>query len=320
MIQRQRASSQRLDGTLGLWDATKTLGGVTVLQGVSLGVTRGQVVGLLGPNGAGKTTLLRGLLGLVALDSGEAWINGRTFHELDEPLRSVGVVIGNSMLDPRLSGYSNLHVYASAYGIAAERINDVLRLVGLTGAQDKPVKAYSLGMKKRLSIAVSLLTDPRFLVLDEPANGLDPAGLQWLKRLLGNLAHDQGKGILVSSHMLADLESILDKVVIVHAGRVCYSGCVEDLRKAGFTRVLVEDEAVFMASLHRAGMEARVASPGVLEVDGDVRSEVGRIALECSFPLQGLELQRESLASAYFRILDAQDEQVLVPKRTEMLT
>lgn len=309
----------RPNETLGLRNAVKVLGKAAVLQGVSLEVARGQVVGLLGPNGAGKTTLLRGLLGLTLLNSGEAWIAGRPFQELEEPLRSVGVVIGNSTLDPRLSARSNLRIYASAYEVEAEHIDYLLRLVGLTDVQGKPVKTYSLGMKKRLSIAVSLLTDPTFLVLDEPANGLDPAGMQWLKRLLNNLARNQEKGILVSSHMLADLEDILDAVIILYSGRVCYAGTIEDLCGIGITRALVADEKSFMPSLHRAGLEARVVSTGVLEIDGDVRSEVGRIALANSFPLQGLEFQRESLTCAYFRILQAQDELNAVPKRVETI-
>ena len=310
-----RASLPWPDETLGLRNAMKVLDGTAVLQKVSLEVARGQVVGLLGPNGAGKTTLLRGLIGLISLNSGESWIAGRPFHELEEPLRSVGVVIGNSPLDPRLSARNNLRVYASAYGIAAKRIDYVLQLVGLTGVQGKPVKTYSLGMKKRLSIAVSLLTDPIFLVLDEPTNGLDPAGSRWLKQLLGDLAQNQGKGILVSSHMLTDLEDILDMVIILHSGRVCYAGPIEDLRGPGITRVLVSDEKPFMTSLHRAGLKARIVSTGIVEIDGDVRSEVGRIALASSFPLRGLELQHESLASAYFRVLQAQDKTRTVPKR-----
>lgn len=307
----------RSDQTIRIRNITKHLGNAPVLKNVSLKVNRGQIVALLGPNGVGKTTLLRVLLGLAAQDSGEAWIKGRPFTQLNAPLRSVGAVIGNSTLDPRLSASANLRVYAAAYGITATRIDDVLRMVGLYDVQKKPVKAYSLGMKKRLAIAASLLTDPTFLVLDEPSNGLDPAGMQWLKQLLVTLAHQHGTGVLVSSHMLADLEDILDSVVILHAGQVCYAGDVDDLRGEGTTRVLVEDERTFLPLLWRAGLEARATFPGIVEIYSDRREEVGRVALASAIALRGLEFHRDSLTCAYFRILRAQEESRSDNKRRE---
>lgn len=309
-LQRRENQIEALQ-TLKIRNVTKAIAGTTVLQDVGLEVRRGQIVGLLGSNGAGKTTLLRVLLGLASHDSGQAMIDGHPFKDLAEPLHTVSAVIDNSTLDPRLSAYANLRVYASAYGISEQRISDVLRVVGLSDAQKKPVSIYSFGMKKRLAIAVSLLTDPAFMVLDEPSNGLDPAGLEWLKNLLLNLAHVQNMGILVSSHLLAEFENILDAVVILHAGKVCYAGAVEDLRGGGVTRVLVADEKNLLIRLQREGFCARSPSPGSVEINGDVRVEVGRLALASLIPLQGLEFRRDSLTSAYFRILRSQGMPIL---------
>lgn len=304
---RGRAQSFQM---LRMCNVTKDINGFPVLQDVSLEVRCGQVVGLLGSNGAGKTTIIRILLGLASQDSGEAWINGCTFKELDEPLRSVGAVIDSTTLDPRLSARDNLQVYASAYRIPTSRIDNVLQLVGLANVKKKRVKDYSLGMKKRLAIAAGLLTDPKFLVLDEPSNGLDPEGLRWLTQLLVRLTREYGKGILLSSHMLAEFEDVLDTVVILDRGQVRYSGSVEYLRGAGLTRAFVDDGKELAKTLSNAGLEVLTMSQRSVELDGDVRTEVGRIALASAIPLQGLEFERDSLSAAYFQII--QGEKLMV--------
>jgi ABC-2 type transport system ATP-binding protein len=198
---------------------TKTFGSVRAVDDLSFGVESGSVTGFLGPNGAGKTTTLRLLLGLVAPDSGTATINGRAYAGLPEPLHQVGAVLEASGFHPGRTARSHLRIQALAAHADPSRIDDVLDLVQLAGAADRRVGGFSLGMRQRLGLATALLADPEILILDEPANGLDPEGVRWLRGLLRGFAAGGGT-VLMSSHMLAEAALTVDSVVIIDHGRL----------------------------------------------------------------------------------------------------
>ena len=199
---------------------TKRFRKVLAVDDLSFKVREGAITGFLGPNGAGKTTTLRVVLGLVRPTSGSARVLGHRYRDLAAPLQEVGAVLEATDFHPGRSGRNHLRVIAAAAGISGSRVDEVLELVGLTGDAGRRAGGYSLGMRQRLSLAAALLGDPKVLVLDEPANGLDPQGIRWLRELLRSLAQG-GRTVLVSSHVLAEVEQIADEVVIpVENGRL----------------------------------------------------------------------------------------------------
>ncbi len=219
-------------------DLTKRYGKVLAVDHLSFRVEPGTITGFLGPNGAGKSTTLRSVLGLVHPDAGGATVLGRTYRELDRPLHRVGAVLEASEVHPGRSGRNHLRVLATASGIPRSRVEEVLDLVELSAAAKRRVKGYSLGMRQRLGLATALLGDPEVLVLDEPANGLDPAGVRWLRDLLRSLAAE-GRTILVSSHVLAEVAQTVDRVVIIHRGKLIQQASIAEVLAGaqGGTRV-----------------------------------------------------------------------------------
>ena len=209
----------------------KRYGPVTAVDNLSFEVQPGTVTGFLGPNGAGKTTTLRMLLGLVAPDAASATINGRRYTELAEPLHQVGAVLEASF-HPGRTARAQLRIQALSADVDPSRADDVLRLVGLADAADRRVGGFSLGMRQRLGLATALLADPGLLILDEPANGLDPEGIRWLRGLLRDFAAEGGT-VLVSSHLLAEVAQTIDSAVIVHHGRLVAQASVAELTAGG---------------------------------------------------------------------------------------
>lgn len=201
---------------------------VRAVDGLSFVVEPGRVTGFLGPNGAGKTTTLRMLLNLVAPTAGTATIGGRRYADLDEPLREVGAVLEASSAHRGRTGRNHLRVICAAAGFPPQRVDEVLDLVGLTPAGKRKFKGYSMGMRQRLGIAAAMLGDPGVLILDEPANGLDPEGIRWMRDLLTHLAK-QGRTVLVSSHLLSEMQQLADDVVIIAAGKLITHGPVSQV-------------------------------------------------------------------------------------------
>lgn len=206
----------------------KQYGKQAAVNNLSATIQAGRITGFLGPNGAGKSTSLRCLVGLAKPTSGSAKILDRDYRELENPLTQVGTVLDSRGFHPSLSGRKNLQVVAAAAGISDSRVDEVLELVELTQAAKKRMKNYSLGMKQRLSLAGAILGNPQILILDEPANGLDPAGIAWLRKFLRAMA-DQGKTILVSSHQLAEMQNTVDDVIIINRGQLIASGSMKDV-------------------------------------------------------------------------------------------
>ena len=213
---------------------TKRYGARAVVDGVSFALESGEVFGFLGPNGAGKTTTVRMLTGLVRPDAGSVSIGGfDVFREFESAMRHVGAIVESPDLYPELSGRENLEIFARMIdATAADRIGDLARLVALEGRIDDRVGTYSLGMRQRLGIAQALLGDPRVLILDEPANGLDPAGIREIRELLRSLARDRGLAIFLSSHLLTEVEQTCDRVAILHRGRMLALDRVDTLLQA----------------------------------------------------------------------------------------
>ncbi len=204
-------------------DLHKQYGKFQAVDGLSANIEAGRITGFLGPNGAGKSTALRCLLGLATPTSGSALLDGKKYTQLSHPSREVGAVLDTSGFNRSLTGRQNLKIMCAAGGINTDRIAPLLEMVELTPAANKRTKGYSLGMRQRLSLAAALLGDPQILVLDEPANGLDPIGIAWLRQMLRDLAN-QGKTILVSSHQLAEMQHTVDDVLIINQGKLIADG------------------------------------------------------------------------------------------------
>jgi ABC-2 type transport system ATP-binding protein len=213
---------------------TKRFGETVAVDDLTFSLRGGTVTGFLGPNGAGKTTTLRLLLGLAEPTAGEALVFGRRYRDLDQPARRVGAVLESNDFHPGRSGRDHLRALALAAEISPRRVEEVLELVELGTAARRRVKTYSLGMRQRLGLATALLGDPDVLLLDEPANGLDPAGVHWLRRFLRRFA-EEGRSVLVSSHMLAEAAQTVDHVVIIDHGRRVAVGRVDELTEEGRT-------------------------------------------------------------------------------------
>jgi ABC-2 type transport system ATP-binding protein len=211
---------------------TKTFGAVTAVRDVSFRATAGQVTGLLGPNGSGKTTTLRATLGLVRPTTGTVLIGGLAYRNLPRPRRAVGAMLEVTGFHPGRRARDHLRVLAAAADVPDRRVDEVLEQVDLAGAARRRVRGFSLGMKQRLGLAAALLGDPQVLLLDEPANGLDPAGIAWLRGLLRSLA-DQGRTVVVASHVLGEVAQTADSVVIVSAGRLRFAGPLDELGGTG---------------------------------------------------------------------------------------
>jgi ABC-2 type transport system ATP-binding protein len=222
------------DPVVAVRSLTKRFGEVVAVQDLTFSLRPGTVTGFLGPNGAGKTTTLRLLLGLAEPTSGEALVFGRRYPELEQPGHRIGAVLESGDLHPGRSGRDHLRALALAAAIPWSRVEEVLDLVGLETPAHRRVRTYSLGMRQRLALAAALLGDPELLVLDEPANGLDPAGVHWLRGFLRSLA-EQGRTVLVSSHMLAEAAQTVDEVVIIDRGHLIATGRLDELTERGGT-------------------------------------------------------------------------------------
>jgi ABC-2 type transport system ATP-binding protein len=223
-----RAQVPQAAAPVELCGLTKRFGPLTAVDDLSFIVPSGAITGFLGPNGAGKTTTLRMLLGLVTPSAGIALINGRRYAELPDPLHAVGAVLENSSAHPGRTARNHLRIHAMVGGVPDRRIAPVLETTGLAGAADRRVGEFSLGMRQRLGLATALLCDPEILVLDEPASGLDPEGVRWLRHLLRGLAAE-GRTVLMSSHMLTEAAQTVDRVVIVYQGWLIAQGTLAEI-------------------------------------------------------------------------------------------
>jgi len=282
-------------------DLRKSYRKATAVDGLTFKVRDGRITGFLGPNGAGKTTTLRILLGLVHPTSGSATIDGKRYRALDRPLTRVGAVLEASNYHPKRSGRNHLRALAAAADIDAARVDELLEFVGLGSAGSRAVGGYSLGMRQRLSVAGALLGDPQVLLLDEPANGLDPEGIRWLRDFLRAFAGD-GKTVFVSSHVLTEMQQLVDEVVIIHRGRLVAHESVGELtaRAAGATRVRSPQAAQLRELLEGEGIET--SGDGDRLVTSAPAEHVGELAAAHGVVLHELASDGATLEEAFLEL------------------
>ena len=265
---------------------TKTYGGFTAVDHVTFSAEAGRVTGFLGPNGAGKSTTMRILVGLTPASSGTATVLGRRYADLPNPGREIGVLLDASAQHAGRTGREILTLAQRTTRMPKERVDEMLDLVSLTPEESgRRVRDYSLGMRQRLGIATALIGDPEVLVLDEPANGLDPAGIRWMRDLLRGYA-DRGGTVLLSSHLLHEIEVVADDLVVIGNGQIVASGTKGDPLASAGTYAGATDTATLAAALTAAGHSSQL-SPGGVRTDADT-AEVGRVALAAGVPLTEL--------------------------------
>lgn len=291
---------------------TKRFGDLTAVDDLTFDVQAGKVTGFLGPNGAGKTTTLRSLLGLVHQTSGTATINGRPYAAIRDPVRHVGAVLEASSYHRGRSGINHLRVLCKEGGVPRGKADEMLELVALTDAGRRKAGKYSLGMRQRLALAGALLGDPEVLVLDEPANGLDPEGIAWLRRLLRNLA-GQGKAILISSHVLTEVAQTVDDVVIVSRGRLVAAGSLAEVTKDADApiRVTSPDARVLAERLTATGVEVDAISDGIVRAHHTSAEAVGAAIAQGGIAVHEMVVENPDLEAVFLRLTADPDR--LVP-------
>ena len=284
---------------------TKAFGAVRAVDGLDMVVRPGAVTGFLGPNGAGKTTTFRMLLGLVAADAGTALIGGRRYADLARPTAVVGAALESASFHPGRSARDHLRTYAPFAGVDDRRCDEVLAQVGLSDAADRRVGGFSTGMRQRLALASALLGDPEVLVLDEPANGLDPEGIVWLRTFLRHLAHERGRTVLVSSHVLGEVQASVDDVVVIAEGRLVHESSLADLVALATpqVRVVAPDRAGFVALAGARGWAVEPQSDdSALVLSGATPAEVGAAAYRAGLEIHGLAEEGGSLEDVFLRL------------------
>jgi ABC-2 type transport system ATP-binding protein len=280
---------------------TKKYGDRTVVDDVSFTLEPGTVTGFLGPNGAGKTTTMRMMTGLVAPSAGSAMVDGRLYVELPNPGAVIGTLLDASAVHPGRTGRTHLRLLAQTIGVSVGRVDDVLDLVGLTDAAHRRIAGYSLGMRQRLGIAGALLAEPPVLVFDEPANGLDPEGIRWMRDLLRSHAA-RGGTVLLSSHLLGEVEHTVDRLLVIGNGRIVADAPVAELLGAEGTAVRAVDPAALALSLEAAGFHVQHGADGVLVAPGTDPSQVGAVAAAAGLTLVDLRPVQRGIEDLFFQL------------------
>jgi ABC-2 type transport system ATP-binding protein len=282
---------------------TKRYGKTIAVEDLSFAVEAGRVTGFLGPNGAGKTTTMRSLLGLVRPSDGEALVEGRPPTAMTDPLRTIGAAPEATAFHPGRSGRNHLRVLAAAANIPKRRVEEVLAMVELTDSANRRVKGYSLGMRQRLALAAALLGEPRILILDEPANGLDPQGMRWLRDLLREQAA-AGCTVLVSSHLLAEVAQTADELVVIRNGKLVAKTTLDEFTTGAATgmRVRCADPAALARSLEEKRASIERDGDGALLVRGLDGEAIGAAALAAGIALHELTPQRSSLEERFLEL------------------
>ncbi|HEX5191919.1 MAG TPA: ATP-binding cassette domain-containing protein [Solirubrobacteraceae bacterium] len=296
-----------MSATIEVTGLTKRFGETVAVHDLSFSVTAGRIVGFLGPNGAGKSTTLRVLLGLVRPTAGSATIDGRRYAELADPARTVGALLDGDDVHAGRSGRNHLRVLARAAGVAPGRADELLELVELTGAADRRAGGYSMGMRQRLGLAAALLGDPRVLVLDEPANGLDPQGIRWLRDFLRSLA-GEGRAILVSSHVLAEISQTADDVIVINHGRSVLQAPLAELmvQRNGGMRVTGPDSGRLAELLSADGAQVEAAGEGAIVVADRTGEQIGRVIAAHGIVVSELAPRAASLEDVFFELTGAE--------------
>ncbi|MGY1620388.1 ABC transporter ATP-binding protein [Geodermatophilus sp. SYSU D00691] len=283
---------------------TKQYGTRTVVDDVSFALEPGTVTGFLGPNGAGKTTTMRMMTGLVPATAGTALVDGKPYPDLPNPGAVMGTLLDASAVHPGRSGRTHLRLLADTIGVPGTRVDEVLELVGLEDAARRRVGGYSLGMRQRLGIAGALLADPPVLMFDEPANGLDPEGIRWMRDLLRGHAA-RGGTVLLSSHLLGEVEHTVDRLLVIGSGRIVADGPVAALLGSEGTSVRAVDAAALARALRAAGFEVQDGGDGALVLPGAEPVAVGHVAATAGIALTDLRPLERGLEDLFFQLTAA---------------
>ena len=287
---------------------TKRYGTTLAVDDLSFEVEAGRVTGFLGPNGAGKTTTMRALLGLLRPSRGLALVEGRRPTEMADPLGTIGAALEATAFHPGRNGRNHLRTLAAATGIPNSRVDQVLEMVELTGAERRRVKGYSLGMRQRLALAAALLGEPRILILDEPANGLDPKGMRWLRDLLRAQAAE-GRTVLVSSHLLSEVAQTADELVVIRDGKLVAQGSMEDLTagEKARSRVRASQPEALAAALAEQGATVSEVEDGSFDVGGVSGEQIGEEALRRGIAIFELAPRQSSLEESFFELMGEEE-------------
>ena len=284
---------------------SKRFGAVHAVDDLSFEVAEGRVTGFLGPNGSGKTTTLRMLLGLVSITEGTATIGGKRYVDLDHPIRHVGAALEATSFHPTRRAEDHLKAVALAGGVPLTRVPETLEMVGLTDVARRRVGKFSLGMRQRLQLATALLGDPEILILDEPANGLDPQGIQWLRSFIRNQAV-LGHAVLVSSHLLAEVEETVDDIVIISEGKLVLQTTLADMASQAGTgtgmRIRTPELARLCEVLNAVPVGWRQIAPDTLVIDGATPEWFGHFAAEHRIVLYELVQEKGSLEDVFLQL------------------
>jgi ABC-2 type transport system ATP-binding protein len=288
----------------------KQFGEVRAVDDLTFGVDAGQIVGFLGPNGSGKSTTLRALLGLVTPTSGTATIDGRPYAALDRPLHEVGAML-EAAAHPARTARGQLRVLAAEAGVPASRVDELLELVELGHAADRRAGGFSLGMRQRLGIAGALIADPAILVLDEPANGLDPEGIRWMRDFLRGLAAD-GRTVLLSSHVLSEVAQTVDSVVVIDHGRLVANDTLEAITHSSSERVRVRslDDAKLAIAARGAGLDVTEAENSLV-VTGASRETVAELAFAAGVVVYEITEETSSLEDVFFNLTTTEAQEAV---------
>ena len=284
---------------------TKRYGEKVAVHDLSFVVRPGTVTGFLGPNGAGKSTTMRLILGLDRPTAGSARVNGRPYREFSAPLREVGAMLEARAIHTGRSAYHHLLAMAQTHGISRHRVQEMVDLVGLSEVARKRTGGFSLGMGQRLGIAAALLGDPATLILDEPANGLDPEGILWIRNLLKRLAAE-GRTVFLSSHLMAEISQTAERLIVIGRGRLIADASVSEIvaeaSQGAAVIVRTPQAEELRQSLANAAAAVRCPEPGLLEVEGLTSAEVGALAARDGVVLHELTPQKASLEEAFMRL------------------
>ncbi len=293
---------------------TKRFGTTLAVDDLSFDVHPGRVTGFLGPNGSGKSTTMRCMVGLDRFERGSTSFDGRPFHDLPTPLHDVGILLDAAYVHPARSGRNHLRWLAASNGLPKGRVDEVLQLVGMTEAADKKLRGYSLGMKQRLGLASTLLGDPSTIILDEPANGLDPEGIRWIRDFLRHYAN-QGRTVLVSSHLLSEMSLMAQDLIVIGKGRLIQQSSVADFvsrHASAWVRVRSPQLPRLLEAVNAAGATVKLvgdaAAPEAAEVQGLTIEAVGEAAAHAGVVLHELSTQTESLEDAFLSATAATQE------------
>jgi ABC-2 type transport system ATP-binding protein len=294
---------------LQVQQVTKRIGGKTIINHLDFEVPRGEVFGFLGPNGAGKTTTIRMIVGLMGITEGDVLIDGKSItRNFEEAIIKVGAIVENPEMYKYLNGYQNLlHFARMVPGVTKERIDEVIRLVGLEQRIYDKVRTYSLGMRQRLGVAQALLHKPSLLILDEPTNGLDPAGIRELRDYLHTLTREEGISVVVSSHLLSEMELMCDRVAIIQQGKLINVQTVKDLMNSGTQHTVVFELDNPVAAVEALGsfsaIEAKITDVGVeCQLEKEEISKVNRHLVQAGIDVYGIKKVNPSLEDKFLEM------------------